>query len=732
MTVDQAAAISSAGSTTFVAGKAGSFLVTTTGFPAPSLSVLGSLPGGVGFTDNGDGTAALAGTPAAGSGGVYSFTVTAHNGVGADATETFTLTVDEAPAITSANHAHFNVGVASFFDVFAVVFPAPALAEAGALPTGVTFTDHGNGTATLAGTPAAGSGGSYPLTITASNGILPDASQSFTLTIGQPAAITSASGATFTVGSAGSFTVTTTGNPIPNLGESGGLPTGVGFVDNGNGTATLSGTPAAGTGGLYSLVVTAHNGVGVDAVQAFTLTVDQAPAITSAGATTFTVGSAGSFLVTATGFPVPSLVETGPLPAGVSFVDHGNGTATLAGAPVGGTGGTWPVMFTADPTSLPDAIQSFTLTVDDPAAITSPAATTFTVGSPGTFLVTSTGFPLPSLAETGTLPNGISFVDNSNGTATLAGTPAPNTGGIYQLTITGHNGVGSDAVRPLAFTVDQAPAISSARSVTFTAGRPGSFTITSTGFPAPSLAASGTLPGGVTFADQHNGSAILSGTPVAGSGGVYPVSFTAHNGVGSDAVQPFTFSVAQAPTITSARSVTFTVGTAGSFTVTATGFPVPSLSRSGTLPAGVTFADQGNGTALLSGTPAAHTGGPYPLTLTAHNAVGSDAVQLFTLTVAEPPAITSPASAVLRVNRPGSVLITTTGYPRPALSETGVLPAGLSFVDHGDGTATIGGTADKKTAGTYALVITAHNGVGADAGQSFTLLVTNGNNLNSV
>ncbi|TMD52169.1 MAG: hypothetical protein E6I85_11240 [Chloroflexi bacterium] len=61
-----------------------------------------------------------------------------------------------------------------------------------------------------------------------------------------------------------------------------------------------------------------------------------------------------------------------------------------------------------------------------------------------------------------------------------------------------------------------------------------------------------------------------------------------------------------------------------------------------------------------------------------------------------------------------------------------MLPAGLSFVDHGDGTATIGGTADKKTAGTYALVITAHNGVGADAGQSFTLLVTNGNNLNSV
>ena len=37
----------------------------------------------------------------------------------------------------------------------------------GALPAGVTFVDNGDGTATLAGTPAAGTGGAYPLTFTA-------------------------------------------------------------------------------------------------------------------------------------------------------------------------------------------------------------------------------------------------------------------------------------------------------------------------------------------------------------------------------------------------------------------------------------------------------------------------------------------------------------------------------------------------------------------------------------
>ena len=121
--------------------------------------------------------------------------------------------------------------------------PHPSISESGALPSGVTFTDNGNGTATLAGTPAAGTGGSYPITLSATNGVSPDASQSFTLTVNQAPSITSGSSTTFTDGHAGSFTVTTTGFPKPSLSETGALPSGVTFVDNGNGTATLAGTP---------------------------------------------------------------------------------------------------------------------------------------------------------------------------------------------------------------------------------------------------------------------------------------------------------------------------------------------------------------------------------------------------------------------------------------------------------------------------------------------------------
>jgi hypothetical protein len=61
--------------------------------------------------------------------------------------------------------------------------PTATIALAGALPAGVSFRDDGDGTGTLSGTPTLGSGGVYPLTVTASNGIAPDAVKTLTLTV---------------------------------------------------------------------------------------------------------------------------------------------------------------------------------------------------------------------------------------------------------------------------------------------------------------------------------------------------------------------------------------------------------------------------------------------------------------------------------------------------------------------------------------------------------------------
>src|SRR5205823_2108543 len=172
----------------------------------------------------------------------------AHNGVGSDATQSFTLTVNEAPSITSANSATFATGTASTFTITTGhAFPTPTLTRTGALPGGVTFTDNGNGTATLAGTASAGTGRTCALTFTAHNGIVADAVQSFTLAVNEEPSITSAASTTFTVGTAGTFTITT-GHafPTPALKRTGAVPGGVSFTDNGDGTATLAGTASAG------------------------------------------------------------------------------------------------------------------------------------------------------------------------------------------------------------------------------------------------------------------------------------------------------------------------------------------------------------------------------------------------------------------------------------------------------------------------------------------------------
>jgi hypothetical protein len=848
-----APAITSASSTTFTVGTAGSFTVTTTGSPAPSLTESGTLPSGVTFTNNGNGTATLAGTPAAGTAASYPLTITATNGVGSPATQSFTLTVSaatQAPAITSASSTTFLVGTAGSFTVTTTGSPAPSLTESGTLPSGVTFKSNGNGTATLAGTPAAGTGGSYALTITATNGVGSPAMQSFTLTVGQAAAITSASSTTFTVGSAGTFTVTTTGSPAPSLTESGTLPTGVTFTNNGNGTATLAGTPGAGMGGSYPLTITATNGVGTAATQSFTLTVDQAPAITSAGSTTFLVGGAGSFTVTATGTPAPSLAESGALPTGVTFTSNSNGTATLSGTPAAGTAGSYPLTITAANGIGTNATQSFTLNVTAPAVIAyvqgnyatpqssvASAAVAFTgaqtagdlnvivVGwndstatvssvtdSQGNVYTRAVGptaisgvasqsiYYSPNIKSAAAGANvvtvafsvaaaypdirileysGVSATTPVDVTAAATGTSGTNNSGSATTTnaadlifganlVTGvTSGPGSGFTQRLLTSPDgdiaedklvtatgsysatapstgewvmqmvafraagsggtgTAPAITSASSTTFTVGTAGSFTVTTTGSPAPSLTESGTLPSGVTFTNNGNGTATLAGTPAAGTAASYPLTITATNGVGSPATQNFTLTVNQAPAITSTSNATFIVGSAGSFTVTTTGSPAPSLTEAGTLPSGVTFKNNGNGTATLSGTPAAGTAGSYPLTITATNGVGSPAMQSFTLTVSaatQAPAITSANSTTFTVGGAGTFTVTTTGTPTPSLTESGALPSGVTFVNNGNGTATLSGTPASGTNATYALTITATNGVGTPAAQNFTLTV---------
>jgi len=357
--------------------------------------------------------------------------------------------------------------------------------------------------------------------------------------------IISAATATATAGTPFTTTITTTGEPTAAITENGALPSGITLTDNGDGTATLAGTPGAGTGGSYPITITATSASGTVS-QAFTLTDVEAPAVTSAPAATFYTGVTGTYTVTTTGYPVATITESGPLPTGTTFTDNGNGTATITGATTAGAG-TFPVSIAAANSTGSVATLALTLTVatSGPPTITSGATAFFTLNQPGAFAVTTNGAPIASITEVGTLPAGLTVVDQGNGEALISGTPTAT--GTADLAVTATNGQAPDATQTLAVIVGSSPAVTSPTSSTFVAGSPGTFTVTTSGYPAPSLGETGALPAGITWTDNGNGTATLVGTPDAVTAPTtYPITIQATDGTGTT-TQSFTLTTAPAP-----------------------------------------------------------------------------------------------------------------------------------------------------------------------------------------
>jgi hypothetical protein len=233
---------------------------------------------------------------------------------------------------------------------------------------------------------------------------------------------------------------------------------------------------------------------------------------------------------------------------------------------------------------------------------------------------------------------GLSFTAGSgvlNVTAPPNGNIAPQ--GHYMLFLLNTSGVPSVAqfiqLTPAPADIPPTGVISSpSTNVTITAGQSVFFDGSGSSDPDGTISSySWTFPGGSPSAS----SLATPGNVTYSSAGSFTATLTVTDNAGLTDPNPptRTITVQTAPAITSANNTTFMVGTAGSFTITTTGAPTPSLTETGALPSGVTFKDNGNGTAMLGGTPASGSGGTYSLTITASNGVGTPANQTFTLTV---------------------------------------------------------------------------------------------------
>jgi hypothetical protein len=177
-------------------------------------------------------------------------------------------------------------------------------------------------------------------------------------------------------------------------------------------------------------------------------------------------------------------------------------------------------------------------------------------------------------------------------------------GTAYTFTVTATNANGTSAASAPSNSVEPSSntaTITSASSDTIVAGKALKWSVTTGGTPKATVSETG-MPSWMTFAagtGSKAGTATLGGTSPS-TGGTFTVTIHANNGAGPDTTQVFTVN---ALAFTSAAAVTFTKGSAGSYTITTTDSSATLSATVSSNLAGLTFTNNGNGTATLHGTP---------------------------------------------------------------------------------------------------------------------------------
>ncbi len=422
--------------------------------------------------------------------------------------------------------------------------------------------------------------------------------------------------------------------------------------------------------------------------------------------------------ITGTGFTGATQVRFGPNPP-VPFMVV-SGTEITTTSPMGAPGPVDVQVTGPGGTSMTSPGDQFTYEGSTTPPPTVSSITPDSGPEAGGTPVTITGVNFSGTTGVMFGPNAASSFTVVSGTEITAVSPPQTFGGPMEVTVTTPGGM-SNMSPGSQFTYDIAPFIMGAAGVGFVAGAPDSVTLSTSGYPAPVLTVGPGLPSWMAVSSSP-GQMTLSGTPPLGTRHVYELTVSAVISVGT-ATRTETITVGSAPVITSADAVTFHSGASKTFRISAKGYPVPYVTVTGTLPAGVS-ATPAAGIVTLSGVPAPGSGGVYPVTVVATSATGTTQ-QTLVITVDEKAIFTGPTTATWIHGTSNSLTVTTSGaYPADTLKVKGALPSWATFTDNGNGSGTLSGEpgAGAVRPAPYRVTIVASNGLQPVA-QTFSLTV---------
>ena len=442
--------------------------------------------------------------------------------------------------------------------------------------------------------------------------------------------VTSPASVSVTQGANPTFTVAVTGNPTPTIQWERQAANTSGFVAlTANSTysgvtsttLTVSNVTLSMSGDQFRATVT--NGVGgaVSSTTPATLTVQLAPAITSVASTSVALNTPLAFQFTATGSPAPTFsVVSGTFPPWASLSTAG----VLSGTPTNSTGSPFTFVVQASNGVGTPATQSFTVTVQNGAAIaTQPTSASTSLGGNASFSVVASGFPSTFTYQWYRNAGGVSgFTAMSDVAGTYFGTTAAFLQ-IFNVTqamsgdqffVVVSNGVGTPvSSSTVTLTVAVAPTITSANNTAFGPNIANqSFQVTATGSPAPTFSiASGTFPSWASL-NTTTGLITVSGTiPNPDPSSPYNFVIQASNNVAPAAQQAFQLTVTPGGAFpafsTQPGNVSVTLGQTATFTVVATGSPAPTLQWQRQTAAGGGFINLTEGGAYTGTTTATLT-----------------------------------------------------------------------------------------------------------------------------